>query len=149
MRLISALASGLLFGLGLMVSGMINPAKVLGFLDITGDWDPSLAFVMGAAIPVAAAGFAVARRFGRPAYAQAFHPPTKTRIDAPLVAGALLFGIGWGLAGFCPGPALASAALGGWRAPVFVAATIVGMALFRFVGSRTAGRREPAALSNG
>ncbi len=131
MPLVISLVSGLLFGLGLTISGMINPAKVLGFLDVTGHWDPSLAFVMAAAIPVAAAGFALARRFQAPLCAPAFSGPTKNRLDFRLVGGALLFGVGWGLAGYCPGPALASLGLGGWRVLVFVASMLVGMVVFR------------------
>jgi uncharacterized membrane protein YedE/YeeE len=133
MPLFISLVSGLLFGLGLTISGMINPAKVLGFLDVAGHWDPSLAFVMAAAIPVAAAGFAVARRFQAPLCAAAFSGPTKTRLDSRLVVGALLFGVGWGLAGYCPGPALASLALGGWPVMVFVASMLIGMVVFRVV----------------
>ena len=131
MALLVALGSGLLFGLGLTISGMINPAKVLGFLDFAGHWDPSLAFVMAAAIPVAAAGFAVARRCQAPLCATEFLGPTKSKLDSRLAAGAVIFGIGWGLAGYCPGPALASLGLGGWRVLVFVASMLVGMAAFR------------------
>lgn len=133
MSLLTALLSGLLFGLGLTVSGMVNPVKVLGFLDFAGHWDPSLALVMAAAIPVAALGFAVGRRCQAPLCAPTFVEPTKRRVDARLQAGAVLFGIGWGLAGFCPGPALASMGFGGWRALVFVAAMVAGMAAFRIL----------------
>ncbi len=130
MPLLAALLSGLLFGLGLTVSGMVNPAKVLGFLDFAGHWDPSLALVMVSAIPVAALGFAVGRRRRTPLYSPAFSGSAKSRVDARLVSGAVLFGIGWGLAGFCPGPALASLGFGGWRVLVFVAAMLAGMAAF-------------------
>lgn len=130
MPLLTALLSGLLFGLGLTVSGMVNPTKVLGFLDFAGYWDPSLALVMVSAIPVAALGFAVGRGRQAPLYAPAFSGPTKSRVDAQLVSGAVLFGIGWGLAGFCPGPALASLGFGGWRVLVFVAAMLAGMTVF-------------------
>ncbi len=129
--MLSGLAAGLLFGHGLTVSGMIDPAKVLGFLDITGDWDPSLAFVMGGAIPVAALGGVLARRRAAPACAAAFVAPSKTRIDTPLCLGALLFGIGWGLGGYCPGPALASLLWGGTPVLVFVAAMLAGMMLYQ------------------
>ena len=122
-----ALASGLLFGLGLTVSSMIDPAKVLGFLDVAGSWDPSLAFVMAAAIPVAAIGYAVARRRGRPLVATAFQGPTATAIDRRLVTGAVLFGVGWGLVGYCPGPALAAFGLGVPGAGLFTAAMLVGI----------------------
>ncbi|RVT91747.1 YeeE/YedE family protein [Rhodovarius crocodyli] len=128
--ILPALAAGALFGLGLIVSGMANPAKVLAFLDIAGEWDPSLAFVMGGAIPVAALGFALAKRRAAPLCAPAFSPPTKQGLDARLLGGAALFGIGWGLAGFCPGPALASFAFAGWKALLFVAAMLLGMAAF-------------------
>jgi len=124
---LAALASGLLFGLGLTVSQMINPAKVIGFLDILGDWDPSLAFVMAAAIPVTAAGYAVARRCRSPLCASAFSPPTQANIDRRLTVGAVLFGVGWGLVGYCPGPALASLGLGNPATILFVFAMFVGM----------------------
>ena len=132
-RIAVALFAGLLFGLGLTVSGMVNPAKVLGFLDLAGDWDPSLAFVMGGAIPVAAIGFALARRRRTPVCDTKFAGPTKTAIDARLLAGAALFGIGWGLAGYCPGPALASLSFGGGKVVLFVASMLVGMALFQWL----------------
>ena len=130
-RILAALASGLLFGLGLVVSGMVNPAKVLGFLDVAGDWDPSLAFVMAAAIPVAALGFRRGSGMAAPLCDAAFAPPARRRIDARLLGGAALFGIGWGLAGFCPGPALASLGFGGWPVLGFVAAMLAGMGLHR------------------
>ncbi|CAB3689301.1 DUF6691 family protein [Achromobacter pestifer] len=132
MVVLIAFASGLIFGLGLIVSGMANPAKVLGFLDIAGRWDPSLAFVMGGAVLVTAAGFAVLRRrarlSGRPV-----GWPTATGIDLRLVAGSLAFGAGWGLAGFCPGPALVAASAGVPEALIFVAAMIAGMGVFSAV----------------
>lgn len=130
MRNLVALASGLLFGLGLTTSGMVDPAKVLGFLDVAGDWDPSLAFVMAAAIPVAALGFAIGRHRAAPVCAARFDAPTRTAVDRRLVAGALTFGVGWGLAGYCPGPALASLSFGGWRALLFVASMLIGMMVF-------------------
>ena len=130
-RLLITLAAGLLFGLGLTVSGMINPAKVLNFLDVAGHWDPSLALVMAGAIPVAAIGFAAARRLSAPLYAPAFAAPASRRMDARLVGGAVLFGIGWGLVGYCPGPALASLGFGTWQTLLFVAAMLVGMGAFQ------------------
>lgn len=142
-RILAALASGLLFGLGLVVSGMVNPAKVLGFLDIAGDWDPSLAFVMAAAIPVAALGFRLGGRMEAPLCDTAFAPPARRRIDARLLGGAALFGIGWGLAGFCSGPALASLGFGGWPVLVFVAAMLGGMGLYHLASG--AGRGGAAA----
>jgi uncharacterized membrane protein YedE/YeeE len=134
-RLVAALA-GVLFGLGLAISGMIDPEKVLGFLDISGDWDPSLAFVMGGAIPVAWLGFRLAARRPTPLCEAAFSRPTATIVDRKLVLGAALFGIGWGLAGFCPGPALASLGLGLWQVWLFAAAMMAGMALHYRVQKR-------------
>ena len=118
---------GLVFGLGLLISGMTEPEKVLGFLDFFGAWDATLAFVMACAVAVAAAGFALARRQSAPLFATKFSWPSRSDIDAPLVTGSVLFGIGWGLSGICPGPALVN--LAGLTAPivVFVAAMIVGM----------------------
>jgi uncharacterized membrane protein YedE/YeeE len=128
---ICALVAGLLFGMGLAISGMVSPAKVLDFLDLgsipTGGWDPSLALVMGGALLVAAPAFAIARRHTAPFCAEAFHLPTSKAIDRRLVVGSALFGIGWGLAGFCPGPALAALGLDGWKAPLFVIAMLAGM----------------------
>jgi uncharacterized protein len=129
-RIIVALAAGLLFGLGLTVSQMINPAKVIAFLDFTDDWDPSLAFVMAGAITVAAIGFALGKRRQAPICAPAFVGPTKKAIDGRLVLGATLFGIGWGLIGYCPGPALASLTFAGTSTAVFLVAMLVGMAVF-------------------
>jgi uncharacterized membrane protein YedE/YeeE len=131
-RALAAFLAGLVFGLGLVVSQMIDPAKVLGFLDIAGSWDPSLAFVMIGAIPVAAIGFRVTRARRVPVLDIEFHGPTRTRVDAGLVIGSTLFGIGWGLVGYCPGPALTSLALGRWQSFVFVAAMLAGMLGYRF-----------------
>jgi hypothetical protein len=128
--LLSAFASGLLFGLGLAVSGMINPGKVLAFLDIAGDWDPSLAFVMLGAFIVTAPGYAMAKRLQGPLCGDGFQLPAKTAIDHHLTIGTLLFGIGWGLVGYCPGPALASLGIGGGRTFLFVIAMLIGMAVF-------------------
>ena len=131
--ILSAFASGLLFGLGLIVSQMVNPAKVLGFLDIFGDWDPSLAFVMGGAVAVSALGYLIAKRRGVPVLAPRLEIPTRRDLDPRLIGGAALFGIGWGLVGLCPGPALVGLTFGPWQVFVFVAAMIVGMAMFRLV----------------
>jgi len=131
--ILSAFASGLLFGLGLIVSQMVNPAKVLGFLDIFGNWDPSLALVMGAAVAVSALGTLVTRRRGAPVLAPRLEIPTRRDLDPRLIGGAALFGIGWGLVGLCPGPALVGLTFGPWPVFVFVAAMIVGMAIFRLV----------------
>lgn len=127
-RPLAALAAGLLFGLGLALSGMLDPARVRGFLDVGGAWDPSLVFVLGGAVTVSALGYAVSRRLPRPALAPAFDLPAARRIDAPLVLGAALFGIGWGLSGFCPGPAVAALSTGAAPVVVFVAAMLIGMA---------------------
>lgn len=126
---VAAGVSGLLFGLGLGVAGMIRPAKVLGFLDIAGSWDPSLAFVMLGAIAVHAVAYRQIRRRPSPLFDVRFHVPARAAIDRPLVIGAALFGIGWGLAGYCPGPVLVSASGGQAKALAFVAAMLIGMAL--------------------
>jgi uncharacterized membrane protein YedE/YeeE len=118
---------GLLFGLGLLLSGMADPAKVLGFLDLFGSWDPSLAFVMAGAIAVGVFAFALAKRRTTSFFGDAMHLPKATQIDRRLVLGSLVFGAGWGLAGFCPGPALVSMASGEFKAAIFVAAMVVGM----------------------
>jgi uncharacterized membrane protein YedE/YeeE len=129
LRVIAALVSGLVFGLGLAVSGMMNPAKVIGFLDVAGDWDPTLAFVMIGALLVAVPAYRFIPKRPRPVLEEGFDLPKKQAVDRPLVLGSALFGIGWGLVGFCPGPSVA--ALGTGLAPVFafVAAMLAGMAL--------------------
>ncbi len=121
---------GLLFGIGLILSGMVDPGKVLGFLDLAGPWDPSLAFVMGGAILVGVFAFAVARKRTTSFLGDAMRLPTSGVIDRRLVGGGLLFGAGWGLAGFCPGPALVSLGAGQPKAAVFVVAMLAGMAVF-------------------
>jgi len=133
--ILTAFGSGLLFGLGLIVSQMVNPAKVLGFLDIFGPWDPSLAFVMGGAVAVSAVGTVIARRRGVPVLATRLEIPSRRDLDRRLIGGAALFGIGWGLVGLCPGPALTAITFGPWQVVVFVAAMVAGMALFRTVPS--------------
>ena len=129
MLLLASLLCGFLFGCGLLVSGMVSPTKVLGFLDLLGDWDPSLAVVMAAALAVTRSGFEIAQRRGRPLLADKCDWPTKTKIDTPLVSGAVLFGIGWGLVGLCPGPAVQNLATLSPQVLVFVAAMLTGMAL--------------------
>lgn len=124
-----ALAAGVIFGFGLALSGMLNPARVQGFLDIFGNWDPSLAFVLGGAVTVAFGGVALARRMSRPAFEPAFHLPETNRIDGRLILGSAIFGLGWGLGGFCPGPAVASLTLGLWQTALFVAAMVTGMVI--------------------
>jgi uncharacterized membrane protein YedE/YeeE len=125
--ILASFICGLIFGAGLLISGMNQPEKVLGFLDIFGAWDATLAFVMAGAVAVAAIGFALARRRAAPLLAAKFSWPERRDIDTPLVAGAILFGIGWGLVGICPGPALVN--LAGLSLPivVFVAAMVIGM----------------------
>jgi uncharacterized membrane protein YedE/YeeE len=132
-RIVSALASGALFGLGLAVSGMTDPEKVLNFLDLAGRWDPSLALVMAGALLVALPGFAWVRRRGASACGDPLQLPTATRIDARLIGGSLLFGIGWGIAGYCPGPALANLAHGAPDAIAFVLAMLAGSQLARLL----------------
>ena len=122
-------AIGLLVGLGLLLSGMTDPGKVLGFLDLAGAWDPSLALVMGGAIVVGLLAYAIARRRSTTMLGGVMQLPTRRDVDRPLVVGSLVFGIGWGLAGFCPGPALVAMAAGYWQAVLFVAAMVVGMLL--------------------
>ncbi len=146
MAKLAAFFCGLIFGLGLVVSQMANPAKVLNFLDFAGSWDPSLIFVMGGAVVTAAVGYRLAWRSRSPLFAATFHLPQKTAIDARLVGGAALFGIGWGLVGFCPGPALAALSFGGWEAPLFVAAMVIGMVLFDRFSAQILPRDTAASL---
>jgi uncharacterized protein len=127
MRVLASLAAGLLFGLGLVLSGMSDPAKVLNFLDLAGTWDPSLAFVMAGAVAVTFAGYRLVLGRGRPLFDTALHLPTATKADPPLIAGSAVFGLGWGLAGFCPGPAFTAIALFAPGTLIFVPAMIAGM----------------------
>jgi uncharacterized protein len=138
MRTLSSLAAGLLFGFGLALSGMMNPARVLGFLDFAGQWDPSLAFVLAGAVGVSSLGYFVRTRMTHPALSDEFHVPGSQQIDAKLLLGAALFGIGWGLVGLCPGPALAGLSLGLLRVLVFVIAMLIGMLLYRLLAERPA-----------
>ncbi|MCS6899893.1 MAG: YeeE/YedE family protein, partial [Myxococcales bacterium] len=126
---LAALLSGLLFGMGLGISGMTLPAKVIGFLDVTGSWDASLAFVMMGAIGVHAGLYPIIRRRQLPLFDSTFHIPTRRDLDGRLISGAALFGVGWGLGGFCPGPALVSLGSGSSGAALFVVAMLVGMLL--------------------
>jgi uncharacterized protein len=144
MKLLMALLAGLVFGLGLIVSGMTDPSKVTGFLDLAGAWDPSLAFVMGGAIGVGLIAFRIARTRTQAMLGGAMQLPTERSIDRRLVLGGLTFGIGWGLAGFCPGPALASLATGGSKPLIFTAAMLLGMVIFE-VQDRFWGRIKPVA----
>ncbi len=136
MKQLSALFIGLLFGLGLVVSGMVNPGKVLGFLDIFGDWDASLAFVMGGAVVVTFIGFRWIGRAGKPWFDGRYKFPSLTQIDSRLIIGAMLFGIGWGLVGLCPGPALAAFLVEPWALLVFLAGLAGGMVLPRLLGAQ-------------
>lgn len=142
-KLFSALIAGLIFGLGLTVSEMVNPAKVLAFLDVFGDWDPSLAFVMGAAVLVTAIGYRLAWRRPAPVFSERFELPGNRKLDARLAVGSVLFGVGWGLVGLCPGPALAALSFGGLQAWVFLAAMTAGVFLFDL--SPLAASRKPSA----
>jgi uncharacterized membrane protein YedE/YeeE len=127
---------GLLFGVGLLLSGMTDPGKVIGFLDLAGNWDPSLAFVMGGAILVGIFAFAFAKRRTTDFFGGAIRWPTSNAIDRRLVIGSVVFGAGWGLAGFCPGPALVSLGAGVPQAIAFVGAMLAGMAIFEFLERR-------------
>lgn len=130
-RIVAAFLCGLVFGAGLIVSQMSNPDKVIGFLDITGAWDPSLALVMGGAVGVFGLLYRLTLRRHAPLLESGFSHPDNTSIDRPLVVGALIFGAGWGLGGFCPGPAIVSAAFGDQRVWAFIVAMIAGALLFR------------------
>ena len=130
MQIITALAAGLIFGLGLILSGMTDPSKVIGFLDLTGRWDPSLAFVMGGAILVGVVAFQFAKRREKSLLGDVMRLPTARQVDCRLVLGSLAFGTGWGLAGYCPGPALVAAAQGGTQPLIFAVAMLGGMALY-------------------
>ncbi len=132
-RALISFLCGLVFGTGLIVSQMTNPAKIIGFLDISGEWDPSLAFVMAGAVAVFSIAYRLALRRNAPLFDKRFLVPEKTRLDIPLIIGSLIFGVGWGLAGFCPGPAIASSGFGDPRVWAFVAAMLAGTALIRFV----------------
>ena len=134
---LTALLSGLLFGAGLAISGMVNPMKVENFLDIFGNWDPTLAFVMAAGLAVTYAGYRLVLNAPRPRFSPAFILPALQGIDERLIGGAVVFGLGWGLTGFCPGPAIASLVFGYWPSVVFVVAMAAGMAIAKhlFLGT--------------
>lgn len=146
MQILTSLLAGLVFGLGLLLSGMADPAKVLGFLDLAGAWDPSLALVMAGAIAVGLPAFALARRRSVSLLGAPMRLPTARQIDRRLVGGSLLFGIGWGVAGFCPGPALVALGMGLAPALVFVAAMMAGMGLFETIERRRARERARPPL---
>ena len=142
---LSALLSGLVFGLGLIVSGMANPAKVLGFLDLAGPWDPSLALVMAGAIAVGFFAFLIAKKRTRSFIGAEMKLPTASAIDSRLLAGSALFGAGWGVAGFCPGPGLVALGMGEPKALVFVGAMLAGMAIFSWREKRSSAAAASAA----
>ena len=145
MLLFTSLLAGLVFGLGLIVSGMANPAKVLGFLDLTGAWDPSLALVMAGAIGVSFFAFLVAKKRTLSLIGADMKLPAGRTIDRRLLIGSTLFGIGWGVAGFCPGPGLVALGLGEVKALIFVAAMLAGMALFELLEKRRSTEQRAAA----
>lgn len=136
LRILVALFAGTLFGVGLAVSGMMNPQKVIGFLDFAGEWDPTLIFVMGGALLVTLPAFRLILKRPRPILADGFALPTRSALDARLLGGATLFGVGWGLSGFCPGPAVAAMATGLTPVFAFVGAMIGGMALYGWIFER-------------
>jgi uncharacterized membrane protein YedE/YeeE len=141
--LLTAALSGLLFSLGLGLSGMAHPAKVLAFLDVLGDWDPSLALVMAGALGTYAALRRWVLRRPRPLAAAAFPSPPPRRLDAPVAIGAAIFGVGWGLSGYCPGPAFTSLAAGAWQTGLFVAAMAAGMFLHRLLPAKAQQQSDP------
>lgn len=131
MKYVPIFFAGLLFGGGLVVSGMINPQKVINFLDVFGDWDASLAFVMGGAVAVMTLGYRIVQKRERPLFDTSFSIPNRTDIDRNLIVGASLFGVGWGLVGFCPGPAIAALSVAPSKALIFVISMLVGMFIAR------------------
>ena len=144
MRVAASFLAGLVFGFGLILSGMANPAKVLGFLDLAGAWDPSLAFVMAGAIGVGVFAFGLARRRTVSFLGADMKLPTARHIDRRLVGGSLVFGIGWGIAGFCPGPGLVALGMREWKAVVFIAAMLAGMGLYELLERRPAPKAQEA-----
>lgn len=145
MQILMALIAGLVFGLGLILSGMTDPAKVIGFLDLAGNWDPSLAFVMAGAIAVSFVPFRLARNRSMALLGGPIRLPTASDIDRRLVLGSLAFGAGWGLAGYCPGPALASLLSGGAKPLLFVMSMLAGMAVFELLQRRPWAPRQEVA----
>lgn len=142
MKLIFAGLTGLVFGVGIALSGMMNPAKVLNFFDVAGSWDPSLALVMGGALVVTGIGYRLAWRRAQPLFGGKFQVPTNTQIDRRLIGGSALFGIGWGIAGFCPGAAIPALGTGRWEVALFIGAVAIG-----FVLRRVLARMAPMALA--
>jgi len=149
LRIFAALGCGIVFGLGLAISGMMNPAKVIGFLDVTGSWDATLAFIMGGALLVAMPAYRLVLGRGHPVLAGGFSLPANTRLDAPLILGSALFGVGWGLVGFCPGPAVAAVVTGLPAVLGFVASMVAGMALHAWIsGERPVRKGSSDAASD-
>ncbi|MBU2983655.1 YeeE/YedE family protein [Lentibacter algarum] len=135
MKLIFALVTGLVFGAGIAISGMMNPAKVFNFFDVAGTWDPSLAFVMGGAVIITFIGYRLVWRRDAPLYDDRFQVPTSTAIDARLIGGSAIFGIGWGIAGFCPGAAIPALGTGRWEVALFLVAVTAGFYARRLIGA--------------
>jgi len=131
----SALAAGLLFGLGLAIAQMVNPEKVLDFLDVSGNWDPSLALVMGGAVGVAMLAFRFVLKRGQPMFESEFHLPRMTKVDRRVLVGSAIFGLGWGIGGYCPGPGIAALSAGSVEALVFVAGMALGSVLYQRVAA--------------
>lgn len=144
---LTALLVGAVFGAGLVLSDMVNPARVQAFLDVTGQWDPTLMFVMGAALLPSALAYLVRRKLTRPVLADRFVVPENAAPDRRLLTGAALFGIGWGIAGFCPGPALAGLVLGAWQAWLFVAAMLVGMIAHHLLPALSESQPDPRSAN--
>jgi uncharacterized membrane protein YedE/YeeE len=142
-HILPGLIVGLLFGAGLTLAGMVNPERVIGFLDVTGVWDPTLAFVLGAALVPSSIAYAVSRRMRRPVMAEEFCIPRIRRLEGRLLGGAALFGVGWGMVGLCPGPAITGLAFGRWQVWLFVGAMAAGMWIQRVYADLRDGR-EPA-----
>jgi uncharacterized membrane protein YedE/YeeE len=143
MRLLFALLTGLVFGIGIALSGMMDPAKVLNFFDVAGTWDPSLAFVMGGALLVTFFGYRMVWKRTKPLFAESFDIPSATLIDKDLVVGSALFGVGWGVAGFCPGAAIPALGTGRWEVLLFLVAVGIGIFLRRAI-NLTPGTQKPA-----
>lgn len=143
-----AILAGLLFGFGLGLSQMIDRDRVIGFLDVAGDWDPTLLFVLGGAVAVTVIAFRFVLRMPHPVFAEKFRLPTKQDIDLPLITGAAIFGIGWGLAGYCPGPAITALVLGQWNPVLFVVGLIVGSLAYRGYASWSAKRQSKSLIGS-
>ncbi len=146
MKVLSALLAGIVFGAGLVISGMTEPGNVIGFLNLAPGWSPALILVMGSALATAALGYRLAGRRLKPLFDEVFHVPTATVVDSRLVGGTVLFGVGWGIAGYCPGPAIVSAFALDFRALVFIAAYLVGTIVFEVWDRRV---KLKAALADG